>query len=160
LGVIIPEPVIIGTPLRAVKYQWQREKPIFIFGLRSRIIFEYFIPKILYSLIKNASSYSQIVSSSVGCTWTIEFEDGTNSTITIPSDYAGSKECYFTFDNLAYNNNDAIDNAIFNLFSDLDLDSDRRIETKFSENDLSVNSIEITGIPFTWETEVQVRIWR
>jgi len=116
--------------------------------------------KIIYSLVKNVSSYSQIVSSAEGCTWIIEFQDGTNSTMIFPNTYLGSKICYYTSDNIAYNNNDAIDNAIFNLLSDLDLDSDGRIETKFSDRDLTINSIEITGIPFTWETEVQVRVWR
>ncbi len=117
--------------------------------------------KIIYSLVKNVSSYSEIVSSAEGCTWTIEFEDGTNSTIRIPEDYSGSEVCLYTSEEApSYNNNDAIDNAIFNLLSELDLDSDGKVETKFSDSDLTINSIEITGIPFTWETEVQVRVWR
>ena len=116
--------------------------------------------KIIYTLVKEISGYSPIVSSAEGCTWFLEFEDSSNATIKIPTDYNGSKECYFTSDNLAYNNNDAIDLAIFRLLSSLDLDSNRKIETKFSENDLTLSSTEVEGIPFTWDTEVQVRVWR
>ncbi len=116
--------------------------------------------KIIYSLVKELSGYSPIVSSAEGCTWNIEFEDGTNSTIAFPGNYSGSKECYYKSDNIAYNNNDAIDNAVFNLLSDLDLNSNRKVETKFNSDDLTITSTEIEGIPFTWETEVQVRVWR
>ncbi len=116
--------------------------------------------KIIFSLIKDISSYSSIVSSANGCTWTIEFEDGTTFVMNAPSNYSGGENCYYTSSNVAYNNNDAIDSAIFNLLSNLDLNSNNKIETKFSENDVSISSVEITGIPFTWETEVQVRVWR
>ena len=51
LGIIIPKLVIVGTPFCAVKDQWHREKHVLIFSLRPRIIFEYFIPEIFYSLI-------------------------------------------------------------------------------------------------------------
>ena len=116
--------------------------------------------KIIYSLVKDISSYSPIVSCADGCNWVVEFEDGSNSTIVFPEDYVGDKECFFTSSLVAYNNNDAIDNAIYNLFLDLDLNSNGMIETKFSERDLKVNSIEVEGIPFTWETEAQVRVWK
>ncbi|MFA4953333.1 MAG: vWA domain-containing protein, partial [Candidatus Pacearchaeota archaeon] len=116
--------------------------------------------KIIYTLVKEISGYSQIVSTAEGCRWVLEFEDSSNSTINIPADYSGTKICYYTSNNLAYNNNDAIDLAIFRLLSSLDLNSNRKIETKFSENDLVLTSTEVDGIPFTWDTEVQVRVWR
>ncbi len=116
--------------------------------------------KVIYSVIKNISSYSAIVASAEGCIWTIQFEDNTNSTMSFPTDYSGTDQCYYTSESVIYNNNDAINNAIYSLLLSLDLNSNQKIETKFSENDLTINSIEISGIPFTWETEVQARIWR
>ena len=120
--------------------------------------------KIIYSVIKNISSFSPISSSANGCIWTIEFEDSTTSTMSIPSDYSGSELCYYnstiSYDHAIFNNNDAIDYAIFILLSTLDLNSNGRVETKFSENDLTINSVEVEGIPFVWETEAQVRVWR
>ena len=76
-----------------------------------------------------------------------------------PEDYSGTNNCSYTSSGAVFNKNDAIDYAIFNLLSSLDLDSDGKIETKFSEQDLTINSIEVEGIPFVWETEAQVRIW-
>jgi len=119
--------------------------------------------KILYTFVKNISSFSTIVASAEGCTWNIEFEDGTNTTINVPSDYAdqgGTNVCYYNTDQIAYNNNDAINIAIFKLLDSIDLNKNRMIETKFSQQDLELSTSEVQGIPFTWETEVQVRIWR
>jgi len=121
--------------------------------------------KVIYSLVKDVSSFSPIVASAQGCNWNLEFEDGSNLELSIPSNYSGSDQCYYNstipdFSHAIFNNNDAIDYAIFNLLSDLDLNSNGKIETKFSDQDLTINSIEIEGIPFTWETEVQVRAWR
>ena len=116
--------------------------------------------KIIYTLVKNISSYSQIVASAEGCIWDIQFEDGTNETMKIPQNYNGSKHCYYTESSIAYNNNDAIDLAIYRLLSNLDLNSNRKIETKFLERDIILSYSEVQGIPFTWDTEVQVRVWR
>lgn len=116
--------------------------------------------KIIYSLLKNASSFSPIVASASGCIWTIEFEDTTNVTVTIPNNYTGTDVCSYSSNNIAYNSNDAIDLAIYRLLVKLDLDGDKRVDTKFSESELSLSSSEVTGIPFTWDTEVQVRVWR
>jgi len=116
--------------------------------------------KVIYSVLKNVSSYSPIVSSADGCIWTIEFEDLTNTTMKIPSDYNGTDTCSYALGKIVYNNNDAIDYAIYNLLLELDLNSNSRVETKFSNSDLTIDSLEVEGIPFVWETEVQARVWR
>ena len=46
------------------------------------------------------------------------------------------------------------------LLEALDIDSDGRVETKFSGEEIILSSTETTGIPFTWDSEVQVRLWR
>ena len=119
--------------------------------------------KIIYSLIKNISAYSPILSSAEGCTWHIEFEDSTFEEVDVPKNYPGDDDCYYNSslggDHAQFNNNDAIEYAIYLLLSDLDLNDNGRIETKFTEQDLSITSIEIAGIPFTWDTEVQARVW-
>jgi hypothetical protein len=116
--------------------------------------------KVIYSVIKNVSSFSPIVASARGCIWTIEFEDNTNSTMSLPANYSGNQNCSYTSSRIAFNNNDAIDYAVFNLLSSLDLNSNGKVETKFEEQDLTINSIEVEGIPFVWETEAQVRVWK
>lgn len=119
--------------------------------------------KIIYSVFKNISGFSTIVASAEGCVWTVEFEDGTSSIMSFPQGYTGTS-CSYTSTNSppygVYNPNDAISVAIFNLFSEMDLDSNGKLETKFSETDLVVNFDGVEGIPFTWETEAQVRVWR
>jgi len=116
--------------------------------------------KVIFSVVKNISSFSPIVASSGGCIWTIEFEDDTNETMSFPSDYTGVDVCSYTSSSIVYNNNHATDYAIYNLLLSLDLNSNGKIETKFTEDDLTINSIEVEGIPFVWETEAQVRVWR
>ncbi len=116
--------------------------------------------KIIYKLVKEASSFSPIVASAKGCIWNIEFEDGKNSTIIVPLNYSGQNQCSYTSNSLSYNDNDAINIAVYRLLLSLDLNANNRIETKFTEQDLSLTSSEIQGIPFTWSTEAQVRVWR
>lgn len=116
--------------------------------------------KIIYSLIKEISSYSPILANAEGCIWEIEFEDSTNLTIKVPLNYSGSEKCYYNHENIAYNPNDAIDSAVYSLLLKMDLNKNRLIETKFLAEDIQISSNEIQGIPFTWDTEVQVRIWR
>jgi hypothetical protein len=119
--------------------------------------------KVIYSLIKNISSYSPILSSAEGCTWHIEFEDSSVEQVEVPKNYTGSDDCYYNSTipspHAQFNNNDAVEYAIYLLLVSLDLDGDGKIETKFTEQDLSITSIEIAGIPFTWDTEVQARAW-
>lgn len=116
--------------------------------------------KIIYSIIKKLPPFSEVLANAEGCIWTIEFEDNTNDTITFPTDYVGSDVCFFTSTNHVRPTNDAINQAIYNLFESLDLNGDYRIETKFSEKDLMINSFEVEGIPFMTQAEVQVRVWR
>ncbi len=116
--------------------------------------------KIIYTIIKNISSFSPIVASAQGCLWTIEFDDGTAANISVPSNYSGSGTCSYTSSNIAYNENDAIDWAVLNLLNSTDLDSDGKVDIKFTDAELNIDSSVIEGIPFTWESEVQVRTWR
>ena len=115
--------------------------------------------KIIYTVVKNASVYSKISPISQGCNWNIQFEDNTNSTISIPMSYSGSENCYYQEGNQEYNDNDATQNAIFKLLQLLDLNSNSKVELKFTEQDLQIDLTEITGIPYTWSTEVQARTW-
>ncbi|MFH1451575.1 MAG: vWA domain-containing protein [archaeon] len=117
--------------------------------------------KIIYTLIKEFGSYSPIVASAEGCIWLIEFEDGTNSTISIPPDYNGTGSCSYTsWSEPSYNSNDAIDLGVYGLLLKMDLNGNKKIETKFSEGDITFSSTEVSGIPFTWDTEAQMRVWR
>jgi hypothetical protein len=116
--------------------------------------------KVIYSVLKEISSYTAILPFANGCEWEVEFEDGTTSTFKVPSNYSGSGSCSYTSSLQSYDENDAINNAVFKLLQEMDLNLNGKIETKFSENDLSINSVEVSGIPFAWETEVQVRTWK
>ncbi len=115
--------------------------------------------KIIYTITKNFSSFSQIVAAAQGCNWQIGFEDGANLTTTIPSTYSGSNSCTYQGQAQNYDSNDAFQIAVFNLLQQLDLDSNGLIDIKFTQQALQIDLSQITGIPFTWYTEVQVRSW-
>ncbi len=115
--------------------------------------------KVIYFILKNLSAYSNIAALAEGCSWEIEFEAGGNISMPVPSNYSGSNNCYYTSARQEYSTFDAIQTAVYNLLQDLDLNNNGMIETRFSENDLSISSTEINGIPYSWDTEVQVRRW-
>ena len=111
------------------------------------------------SLSKNLSSFSPIVFSANGCIWTIQFEDNTNSTFKIPSNYNGTDICYYTSSKKSYNTNDAFQVAAYNLLKQLDVDTNNKIDVELNSQSLQISQSEVSGIPYRWSTEVQVRTW-
>lgn len=117
--------------------------------------------KIIYTILRDMISYnSSIASVARGCIWKIQFGDDTNLTSPIPTNYTGSSLCYYDPVNQVYDMNDAIQIAVYNLLKLLDLNQDGRLDTKITEQNLLISSSEVTGIPYDWNTEVQVRRWR
>lgn len=116
--------------------------------------------KVIYTILTNVSGFSPITASANGCIWSIQFEDYSNLTSPIPSDYLGSEQCYYQQARREYNNNDAIQTAVYNLLAKLDIDSDGLVDAKFTEQNLEISTSQIKGIPFAWSTEAQVRLWR
>jgi len=61
----------------------------------------------------------------------------------------------------ADHSNDAVNNALCHLFSQLDFDKDGKLFVKFDVNDLVIDTYSIGKIPFMWgPTVVDVRVWR
>lgn len=119
--------------------------------------------KIIYRLARNVSSLSPISLLADGCEWEIKFEDGTNITgLAVPTDYTGGKVCEYSLPEPTedYSPNDAYHVAMFDLLSQLDFDSDGMIDVVFTAQDLQVALSELTGIPMTYQTEIQARVWR
>lgn len=81
-------------------------------------------------------------------------------TVGIPEENNNSQECYYTSEKISYDENDAIAMATYDLLNSLDFDSDNRVDSKFSENNLDIQTSGITGIPYTYGTEVEIRAWR
>jgi len=119
--------------------------------------------KIIYTTIRNMTSYSGIAGFIKGCKWNIEFEDGSSAqNLTIPSGYPGANICDYTSSNHDLDDIiqlDAINLAVYNLLKILDFDLNGKLDVKFTEQDLQISSSEIIGIPYVWSTEVQIRKW-
>jgi hypothetical protein len=116
--------------------------------------------KVVYTVIKNASGYSPIVATAQGCNWTIQFESGANITATIPTNYTGTDQCFYTETKVQYNVNDAAQTAVYSLLQSIDLNANNKIDVELSSQDIDISLTQLTGIPYTWSTEIQVRTWR
>ncbi len=116
--------------------------------------------KIIYTFSKDVSAFSPIVISARGCNWQIEFDSGKNASMTIPESFSGGDQCFYTSALVnIFNDNDAYQLAVLSLLRNIDLDSNGKVDFSFEERDLAISLEEVTGIPFTWSTEVQVRRW-
>lgn len=115
--------------------------------------------KIIYTIVKNISAYSPISANKDGCVWTVHFEDNTNATVSIPQNYTGANNCIYSPSTIIYDVNDALQSAVYNLFRQLDIDLDGRIDFIFGQNEVTIATTEVQGIPFPWSTEIQVRRW-
>jgi len=124
--------------------------------------------KIIYTINKSVSAFSPVSGSANGCIWNIQFEDDTNITGSrVPDFYNGTDNCYYA-ENGYYqgipgpqiaNDNDAFQVAVYLLLQQLDVNGNDKIDISFTEQDLQIDLTELIGIPFTWSTEVQVRVW-
>ncbi|MBT4136197.1 VWA domain-containing protein [archaeon] len=115
--------------------------------------------KIIYNLVRNFVAYSSISSFSEGCSWYLEFEDDSNLTVSIPLNYSGSNSCEYSESVRAYDVNDAIQSAVYNLLELLDFYNDGKLDVKFTEQDFAISSSQIIGIPYGWSSEIQIRRW-
>jgi hypothetical protein len=113
--------------------------------------------KVIYKIIKPFISYSDIYSSAEGCRWNVTFEDDSEIIIDIPYNYSGSNTCNYKQED--YNENDAIQVSVYNLLKELDFDGNDKLDVEFTEQDLRISSNKFIGIPYSWDTEVQVRVW-
>lgn len=152
------DPYAINIPLSMIKQNNALKLTTSISPLNSTAGSPY--NKVIYTIVKNLSSFSPVAIGAEGCNWTIQFEDNTNISMPFPSDYAGTQTCAYNSLGPQYDVDDAFQGAINNLLQKVDLDSNGKVDLQFDTSNLAIDLTEITGIPFTWSTEVQVRTWR
>jgi len=116
--------------------------------------------KVIYSISKNFSAFSPILATAEGCIWNLQFEDNSTIIARIPSTYEGENQCYFPpNDGFTHDPNDALQVAVYNFLLELDLNENQKIDPKFSEQAIQIDLSQVKGIPYTWNTEVQIRTW-
>lgn len=115
--------------------------------------------RLLYTVrIKNTVGYSGVYPYSVGCNWSINFDDGSEESILVPSNYAGDKICYFT--NATFNQSDAINWATYTLFQQLDFDGDGNLAVKIGDEHVEFDTVAIAAVPSMWGPSIiEARIW-
>ncbi len=123
--------------------------------------------KVIYTLGLNLFvNYSGVFASAKGCSWFIEFEDSTNTTLKIPQAYSGPFNCYYTNSkhdlqsSLGPAIDDSMANSVFLLFKQLDPNDNGKLDVKFNINQINLDFISVEGIPFMWGPAlVEVRAW-
>ena len=104
---------------------------------------------ILTYFIKSFVSYGDTKNKARGGTITLTFQDGTTKNIVI-GDGADSWDPA----------NDAIDDAVDRLMKQFDAEADGKIDLIVSQDSFGIDTLDISGVPYLWSTEVQVRTWR
>jgi len=115
--------------------------------------------KAIYTLLMNGfSDYSPVVAKSEGCDWTVKFEDNSTDIITIPKTYSGGDSC--NYENAIYEQDDAVDIAVYNLFKNIDLDKNGLLDIKINEENFNIEALTITKVPSLWGPAiVEIRVW-
>ena len=54
---------------------------------------------------------------------------------------------------------DAIDDAVERLLSQIDADGNGKIDVILDQDNFEIDTLDISGVPYLWSTEVQIRIW-
>jgi len=115
---------------------------------------------IIYTgFVKSSVSYAEVLPDTEGCLWTIDFEDGTSSSIPVPDDYSGAKTCSYTSTLIDYAVNDSIDAAAYQLFDNLDFDDDGEVFVNI--DNLIVSAISVQRVPYPWGPAIaEVQVWK
>jgi hypothetical protein len=115
--------------------------------------------RVIYTLLLNGfADYSSVSAKSDGCSWTVSFEDGTASTIKVPFNYNGADIC--SFSSKIYDANDALESAVYQLFNNLDIDKDGKLDVNIDENNLNINTLTISKVPSLWGPAIiEIRVW-
>jgi len=102
----------------------------------------------LLYFVRSFVNYGEAFEKAAGGTRTIEFEDGSSRIISIgnPAD---------SWDP----DTDAVDDAVERLLSQLDSDDDGKLDLIIDQDSLDIGTIDISGVPYIWNTEVQARSW-
>jgi hypothetical protein len=112
-------------------------------------------------LLNVSLPYSEVLPVGIGCEWFIEFEDETNGTVNVPTNYVGNNSCVFTSYNISYNSEDSYDVAMYSLLDYLDFDNDQKVYVNFEASDLVIDSMAVERVPYLWGPSIlEVRAWR
>lgn len=116
--------------------------------------------RVIYTLLLNGvGDYTSVLPKSNGCSWTVDFEDGTSSTIKIPPAYSGADSC--SFSSQTYDANDAINDAVYQLFSNLDFDKNGKLNVVVDQSNLNVYTLTISKVPSLWGPAIiEIRVWQ
>lgn len=118
--------------------------------------------KLALTISKPLSSYKSVNVKINGCNWTVKTVEGIIS-FNVPQNYSGSKKCIYdpTISYFGdYDINDAYDNVVLSLLQELDINGDRILDIPIQADSIDVETVAKAGIPFTWSSIVEIRVWR
>ncbi len=105
--------------------------------------------------------YTGVSEKADGCTWDLEYEDGTFDSLDIPIDPAPTESCNYTSTSIDYDETDAYQLSAYSLFSQLDFDDDGKVNIEFDELDLTIDSAMVEEVPSLWgPTIAEVKTWQ
>jgi hypothetical protein len=104
--------------------------------------------------------YGDVYPNADGCIWTVEFEDGSTMTTTIPTTYNGTKQCYYTSSNVTTGTYDSMDNAVYRLMNHLDIDKNGRVNVIFDSSSVNFEIGRAGGVKSLWgPTKFRLILW-
>lgn len=111
-------------------------------------------------VIPNSISYSSVLEKAEGCKWVVEKDEGGETTMNVPTGYAGSNNCEYKTTGIVYDADDSEQATAFGIFQLLDLDDDGDVDILVSEGDLEINTIVLSKVPSLWGPAiVEIRVW-
>lgn len=107
--------------------------------------------KAVYTLrMRTTVGYGDVFLNNKGCNWTVEFEDGSSFNARLPESYNGTDNCFYTSSSLSYGEDDAAKDAVYRLLSQLDPDSDRKVDLLFDTDMVDFELGQASGVQSLW----------
>ncbi|MGV8172008.1 MAG: VWA domain-containing protein, partial [Candidatus Woesearchaeota archaeon] len=117
---------------------------------------------IIYTVLVNTSTTrTPALERAAGCMWTIESSVGSVTNVTIPKDYSGTKQCYYTSTNISYDSEDVYDVAVYSMLKQLDYENNGKIFFDLTENDLEIILLTTGQVAYMWGPSLmRMEVWQ
>lgn len=114
--------------------------------------------------LRGGVDYGGVFQDKEGCNWNIEFEDGSDTRINFPANYNGTDECNYTLvchTPACFDTDDAVDDAVYRLLSQLDIDDDGRLGLEFAAGQLIIDFSRTGEVRSLWgPIKVDLTLWQ
>jgi len=117
---------------------------------------------LIYTALVNVSTgRTDALEIAQGCKWTIQSISGSKFNVSVPKEYSGTNQCYYTNLTISYNDKDVYDVAVYSMLKQLDYQNNGMIFFDLEQNDLEIILLTTGQVAYMWGPSLmKIEVWQ